>query len=151
MVGNLSKEGVSKFEILASHFPDKEHFDILLRKGVYPYDFVSSPEIFNKTSLPAKSEFYNKRTDAEISEVDYEHAQKVWNPFCMINFGQYHDIYLKSDTILLADVFENFRRICQTYYQLDPAHYHSSPGLAWEAMLKMSGVKLHDWMALIWS
>ena len=77
LVGNLSKEGISKFETLASHFPDKEHFDILLRKGVYPYDFVSSPEIFNKTSLPPKCEFYNKLSDTEILEADYEYAQKV--------------------------------------------------------------------------
>ena len=142
LVGNLSEEGVSKFETLASRFPDKEHFDILLRKGVYSYDFVSSPEIFNKTSLPNKSEFYNKLTDTEISEADYKHAQEVWNTFCMTDFGQYYDLYLKTDVMLLADVLENFRNMCQTNYQLDPAHYYSSPGFAWEAMLKMSGVKL---------
>ena len=142
LVGNLSKEGVSKFETLASHFPDKEHFDMLLRKGVYPYDFVSSPEIFNKTCLPPKCEFYNKLSDTEVSEADYQHAQNVWKTFSMSDFGQYHDLYLKTDVILLTDVFENFRNMCLTYYQLDPAHYYSSPGLAWEAMLKMTGVKL---------
>ena len=99
LVGNLSKEGVSKFETLASHFPDKEHFDMLLRKGVYPYDFVSSPEIFNKTCLPPKCEFYNKLSDTEVSEADYQHAQNVWKTFSMSDFGQYHDLYLKTDVI----------------------------------------------------
>ena len=142
LVTNLSTEDASKFETLASHFPNKTEFDILLRKGVYPYDFASSPAIFNQTSLPHKCKFYNKLSDSDISDEDYEHAQIVWKTFQMTNFGQYHDLYLKTDVILLTDVFENFRKMCQTYYQLDPAHYYSSPGFAWDAMLKMTGAKL---------
>ena len=136
LVTNLSTEDASKFETLASHFPNKTEFDILLRKGVYPYDFASSPAIFNQTSLPHKCKFYNKLSDSDISHEDYEHAKLVWKTFQMTNFGQYHDLYLKTDVILLTDVFENFRKMCQTYYQLDPAHYYSSPGFAWDAMLK---------------
>ena len=142
LVTNLSKEDASKFEVLASHFPDEDQFQLLLRKGVYPYDFVSLSAIFNETSLPPKYEFYNKLSDTDISDTDYEHAQTVWNTFQMTDFGQYHDLYLKTDVILLADVFENFRKMCQTYYKIDPAHYYSSPGFAWEAMLKMTGAKL---------
>ena len=81
LVGNLSKEGICKFKTLVSHFPDKEKFDLLLRKGVYPYDFVSSPEIFNKTCLPSKCEFYNTLSDTEVSEADYQHAQIYWKMF----------------------------------------------------------------------
>ena len=142
LVANLSKENAAKFESLASHFPNEEEFKLLLRKGVYPYDFASSPAVFNQTSLPPKCAFYNKLSDTNISDEDYEHAETVWNVFQMNNFGQYHDLYLKTDVILLRDVFENFRKMCQTYYQLDPAHYYSSPGFAWDAMLKMTGAKL---------
>ena len=125
-------EDASKFEVLASHYPDKDQFQLLLRKGVYPYDFVSSSAIFNETSLPPKYELYNKLSDTDVSDTDYEHAQTVWNMFQMTDFGQYHDLYLKTDVILLADVFENFRKMCRTYYQIDPAHFYSSPGFAWK-------------------
>ena len=142
LVENLSKDNAAMFESLASHFPNKEEFKLLLRKGVYPYDFASSPAVFSQTSLPHKCAFYNKLSDSDISNEDYEHAENVWNVFQMNNFGQYHDLYLKTDVILLTDVFENFRKMCQTYYQLDPAHYYSSPGFAWDAMLKMTDAKL---------
>ena len=139
LVTNLSKEDASNFESLASHFPDKDEFDLLLQKSVYPNNFVSSPAIFN---LPPKNEFYNKLSDTEISDADYEHAQTAWKIFQMADFGQYDDLYLKTDVILLTDVFENFRKMCQTYYQLGPAHYNTSPRFAWDAMLKMTGAKL---------
>ena len=142
LVTNLAKESPSKFACLSSHFPDKTQFDMLLRKGVYPYEHVSSPTVFSEASLPPKSKFNNKLSDSVISDADYQHAQKVWDTFNMTSFGQYHDLYLKTDVILLADVFENFRQVCLEYYELDPAHYYSSPGFAWEAMLKMTGVKL---------
>ena len=77
-----------------------------------------------------------------ISDKDYQHAQTVWNTFKLRNMGDYHDLYLKSDILLLADVFENFRKTCLQYYKLDPCHYFTSPGLSWDAMLKMTDIIL---------
>ena len=79
---------------------------------------------------------------SDISECDYEHAQKVWGAFSLKNLGEYHDLYLKTDVIILANVFEAFRDTSLEYYQLDLAHFYTSPGLAWQACLKKTGVKL---------
>ena len=79
---------------------------------------------------------------SDISECDYEHAQKVWRVFNLKNLSEYHDLYLKTDVILLANIFEAFRDTCLEYYQLDPAHFYTSPGLAWQACLKKTGIKL---------
>ena len=77
-----------------------------------------------------------------ISDEDYAHAQKVWDVFHCNTFGEYHDPYLKTDVLLLADVFENFRNVCLTTYELDPSHYYTAPGLSWDAMLKHTQVQL---------
>jgi len=97
---------------------------------------------FDKTELPTKEEFYSILNDDHITDEDYEHAKKVWKTFTLKNMGKYHDLFLTSDILLLADVFENFRKICLDDYKLDPAHYFTSPGLSWDAMLKMTNVKL---------
>ena len=76
-----------------------------------------------------------------ITDKDYEHAQKVWSTFNIKNLGEYLDLYVQSDTLLLADVFENFRDKCIESYELDPAHFLSVPGLAWQACLKKTGVE----------
>ena len=103
-------------------------------KGVYPYDYMDSFCKFNDTQFPGREDFYSLLTDEDISDEDYSHAQKVWNTFQIKNMGEYHDLYLKCDILLLADDFENFRKTCLTHYQLDPCHYVSSSGLAWDAM-----------------
>ena len=77
-----------------------------------------------------------------ISDEDYEHAQNVWNTLSIKNMGEYHDLYIASDVLLLTDVFENFRKTCLEYYNLDQCHYFTSPGLSWDAMLKMTNIKL---------
>ena len=115
--------------------------DLMFRKGVYPYDYMDSFDKFND-KLPRKEEFYSILNDEHISDEDYKHAQNVWNTFSLKNMGQYHDLYLQSDILLLADVFENFRKTCLEYYKLDPCHYFTSPGLSWDAMLKMTDIKL---------
>ena len=115
--------------------------DLMVRKGVYPYDYMDSFDKFND-KLPRKEEFYSILNDEHISDEDYKHAQNVWNTFSLKNMGQYHDLYLQSDILLLADVFENFRKTCLEYYKLDPCHYFTSPGLSWDAMLKMTDIKL---------
>ena len=122
--------------------------ELLTRKGVYPYDYVSSIERFSETQLPPKSEFYSRSNDADISDADYQHALNVWNTFQCQTIRDYNDLYLKSDVLLLADVFESFRKTCFRHYNLDPAHYYTSPGLAWDACLKTTGQELqllHDY------
>eukprot|EP00733_Pompholyxophrys_punicea_P000062 Pompholyxophrys_punicea_v1_NODE_8_length_8388_cov_12.748020.p1 type:complete len:997 gc:universal NODE_8_length_8388_cov_12.748020:3285-6275(+) len=133
-------EGKSKFKQTILAF--KEHADLMIRKGVYPYEYVDSIERLNETQLPPKSAFYSTLTDEHISDEDYAHAQKVWETFQCNTLRDYHDIYLKADVTLLSDVFESFRDICLKNYGLDPAGYLTSPGLAWDAALKISQVKL---------
>ena len=84
-----------------------------------------------ETKLPLIEDFYNELNKEHNTEQDYKHAHNVWDTFNINNLGQYHDFYVKSDTLLLADVFENFRKTCQKEYQLDPTHFVSAPGLAW--------------------
>ena len=120
----------------------KEKFNLMTRKGIYPYDFMDSFEKFDKTELPTKEEFYSILNNEHITDEDYSNAQKVWTTFQLQTMGEYHNLYLKSDILLLADVFENFRKTCLQYYKLDPCHYFTSPGLSWDAMLKMTNIKL---------
>ena len=130
----------------------KKDVKLLTRKGVYPYDYVSSLEKLSETQLPPKEEFYSKLNDEEISDDDYQHTINVWNTFECKTIRDYHDLYLKTDVLLLADVFENFRKTCLKHYSLDPAHYYTSPGLAWDACLKETGQKLqllHDYDKLM--
>ncbi|XP_068704482.1 uncharacterized protein [Montipora foliosa] len=137
LVSNLPKEALI---YTSQKFKGKE-LDLMSKKGVYPYDFMDSFEKFNE-KLPPKEEFYSVLNDEHISDEDYTHAQNVWNTFSLKNMGEYHDLYLKSDILLLADVFENFRKTCLQYYKLDPCHYFTSPGLSWDAMLKMTKMQL---------
>ena len=116
-------------------------FGMLLRKSVYPYEYMDSWERFNKTSLPSKKDFYSELTLEDISDKDYEHAQKVFKEYCT-DMGDYHDLYVQTDTLLLADVFEKFREKCIEIYGLDPSYFYSAPGLAWQACLKKTEVKL---------
>ena len=91
---------------------------------------------------PPKEVFYSKLSGEHISDSDYDHAQKVWVTFGCFNLGDYTDLYCRTDVLLLADVFESFRKTCQKRYGLDPAHYYTSPGLSWDALLKKTGVSL---------
>ena len=103
---------------------------------------MDSMEKFEIKELPKIEEFYSTLNEEHISEKDYNHAKEVWNPFRIKNMGEYHDLYLQSDVLLLTDVFENFKNTCMQYYGLDPCHYFTSPVLSWDAMLKMTNVKL---------
>ena len=102
----------------------------MLRKGVYPYEDMDSWEKFNETSLPNKEIFYSELNKEAITNEDYTHAQNVWKVFETKNLGEYHNLYVQSDTLLLADGFENFRDKCIDIYELDPAHFLSAPWLA---------------------
>ena len=90
---------------------------------------MDSWEIFNETSLPPKKSFYSELNLAEVSDKDYLHAQKVWDVFEIRNLGEYHDLYVQTDTSLLADVFEKFRDADIEIYGLDPSHFLSTLGL----------------------
>ena len=137
LVGNLQPDDFHNTKEIF-----KENVNRLTRKGVYPYDYVSSIERLSETQLPPKVQFYSKLNDEDISDDDYQHAINVWNTFKCKTIRDYHDLYLKSDVLLLADVFGNFRKTCLKHYNLDPAHYYTSPGLAWDACLKETSQKL---------
>ena len=111
-------------------------FILLLRKGVYPYEYMDNWERFNETLLPSKESFYSNLNMENIDDIDYRHGNNVFKRFKLKNLGEYHNLYVQSHTLLLADVFENFRNTCLKVYELDPAHFLSLPGLAWQACLK---------------
>ena len=111
LVSNLAKEGVGKYRVL-NRYIDDEKVPLLLRKGIYPYEHFDSFSKFSETCLPPRSEFFNSLKDEHISEEDYAHAQNVFKQFGCHSLSDYHDLYVKSDVLLLADVFENFREIC---------------------------------------
>ena len=117
-------------------------FVLLLRKGVYPYEHMDSWERFNEKLLPSKKDFYSNLNMEDINDIDYRHANNVFKRFKLENLGDYHDLHVKSDMLLLADVFNNFRDMCIKEYQLDPAHFLSLPGLAWQACLKKTNIEL---------
>ena len=137
LVGNL---GLEKLIETRKEFGEKA--ELLSRKGIYPYDYMNGIKKFSEEKLPSKEKFFSKLNDCNISDEDFDHAQRIWKEFGVKNLGEYHDLYLKSDVLLLADVFEEFRNVCLENYSLDPAWYYTSPGLSWDALLKYSGVKL---------
>ena len=143
LIENLKSEGGSKyFHQFKKAFPRESDLDVLLQKNEYCYDYIDCPEKFEETELPTREAFFNKLTDEAISEEKYAHAQKIWRTFQLRNVGEFHDLYVKCDVLALADVFEHFRNMAMKYYQLDPCHFYTSPGLAWQAALKMTGISL---------
>ena len=120
---------------------DLDKFIMLLRKVVYPYEYIEEWDKFNEKVLPGKESFYSNLTLENISEIDYTHANNVFKKFNINNLGEYHDLYVRSDTLLLADIFENVRQSCLENYELDPVHFVSLPGLAWPACLKKTNVE----------
>ena len=121
---------------------DINKFVSLLRKGVYPYEYVDNWERFSEISLPSKEDFYSNLNMEDINDIDYRHANNVFKRFELKNLGQYHDLYVQSDTLLLADVFKNVRDMCIKEYELDPPHFLSLPGLAFQACLKKTNIEL---------
>ena len=148
LVKNLSDED---FKFLVEEF-SSEDSELLKQKGAYPDEYMNSFERFNEEKLPARKYFYSstkdgkigddgKISDGHISVKDYLTCEKIWDKFEMKNMGDYHDHYFKKDVLLSVDVFERFIATCLKFYGLDPCHYFSSPGLSWDAMSKMTGVK----------
>ena len=101
-----------------------EKFHLMIRKGVYPYKYMYGWKKFEETSLPPKDVFYSRLNMKGISDQGHEHVQQVWNTMEKKTLGCYHDTYLKTDVLLLADVFETFRNTYLKHYRLDPAHFY---------------------------
>ncbi|XP_039296247.1 uncharacterized protein LOC120355032 isoform X2 [Nilaparvata lugens] len=131
----------SKFDLLSKHFSSNKA-DLLKTKQFYPYEYMNSFERFQETKLPTIDKFYSRLTDSQITETEYQHAQNIWKHFNIKNLAEYHDLYLKTDILLLADIFQNFRTSFMRTYNLDPAHFFSLPHYSWFAMLKITGVEL---------
>ena len=119
---------------------DINKFILLLRKRIYPYEYMDSWKRFNEIFLHDKEGFYSSLNMEGIGDVDYRHTKGVYKEFDNANIGDYHDLYNQSDTLLLAD--ECFRKNCIEMYELDPAHFLSAPGLSWQACLKKTGITL---------
>ena len=138
LVNNLPKDA---FNNIKRYYADNK-LSLLTTKGVYPYEYMNSKERLKETQLPPKEAFYSRLNDEGISDENYTHAREVWETFEMKNLEDYHNLYNRVVVLLLADVFENFREICIKNYNPDPAHYYTAPGLAWDAALKVTKVKL---------
>ena len=127
----FNKELLERFSNTSKFWDnDLNKFIMLLQKGVYPYEYMDGWNKFNEKVLPCMESFYSSLTMEDISKTDYAHANNVFKKFNINNLGEYHDLHVRSDTLLLADIFENFRQSCLKNYELDPAHFVSLPGLA---------------------
>ena len=139
----FNKDLIKKFKNTYSFCNnDINKFVSLLRKGVYPCDYVDNWERFSEISLPSKEDFYSNLNMEDINDIDYRHANNVFKRFELENLEQYHDLYVQSDRLLLADVLENFRDMCIKEYELDPAHFLSLSGLAFQACLMKTNIEL---------
>ena len=137
LTSNLLTSGKDAFKQMRKGFEqyDDAKYEMLLRKGVYPYDYMDDEERFKEQKLPDREDFFSRLYQEECSDDNYDHALKVWNEFGCTNMLDYHNLYLKCDVLQLADVFETFRNTAMKEYKLDPAHYVSAPHLSWDAML----------------
>ena len=145
MVSSLDKLSsnlkIDQFVNLKKYYSGNQ-LSLLLRKGVYPYDYVDCLKNLDEIRLPPKEAFYSKLTGEGITDEDYQHAHTVWKEFNIESMKDYHKLYNLSDVLLLADIFENFRSICMNHYGLDSAWYFNASGLAWDATLKITKVQL---------
>ena len=119
------------------------HFGLVRRKGVYPYDDMDSFNRFEETTLSSQDSFFSKLSGSPCSDSEYTHATRVWNAFGCQTIADYHDIYLQLDVLPLAYFFEKFLKACLDFYKLDLLHYYTPTGLAWDAALRMSRLDLH--------
>ena len=126
----------------SEHFKNDEEFELMTKKGIYPYDYITSFDKLNERRLPYRKDFYSKLSNKECSQEDYHNAIKVWFKFKCKTLLDYHNIYLVSDVLLLSDIWENFRYVCYKNYGLDCEYYYTAPGLSWDAMLKFTEIEL---------
>ena len=138
MVKNLNDKD---FKYLSEKFCG-EQLKLVKEKGIYPYEHMDSFKRFNESKLPDICKFFSSLKDCGINKIEYQRAINVWKIFKINALGEYHNLYLKTDLLLLCDIFGKFIKACLEYYSLDPSHYFSCPGLSWDAMLKMTEIKL---------
>ena len=138
LVNNLPEDGFKNLEKYFKPYQAK----LLKQKGFFPYEYLDNLEKLKDTIPPPQDAFYSKLSGKGINESCYEHVLNVWKKFNIKTLKDYLKLYNISDVLLLADVFENFRDICLKNYGLDPVHYYTAPGLAWDAMLKMTKINL---------
>ncbi|CAH1767660.1 13304_t:CDS:2, partial [Entrophospora sp. SA101] len=145
LVASMSSN-LEKFPLTIKHFTDKgcslDQIKFLFRKGVFPYDWTKSWDKFKKTALPRRKDFYSLLSQQNISNADYVYAQEVWQKFEMKTFGKYHDLYLETDVLLLADIFMNYTIMCLKDDGLDPSHYVSAPSMFNDSLYKSSRAEI---------
>ena len=137
---NLMQSGRENFKILKQYFGSK--YILFLRKLPYCYSYVKNFHIFDEINLPPIEAFYNDLTEKSINLEDYNFTRELWDEMSIKNMGEFHDIYLISDTLLLADIMENYRHVCLEEFQLDPVHFVSGPSLSWHACLKLTNIEI---------
>ncbi|XP_053208508.1 uncharacterized protein LOC128392507 [Panonychus citri] len=123
-------------------FPENTPFELLMKKACLPYEYFNSISDFDLDHLPSKEAFYSTLTDSHVTDEMYDHVTNIWNRFNCQTLKDFHNIYLKVDTSLLAAIFENFRRTSFRNFGIDPCHYFSAPGFAWAAAIKKTKIKL---------
>ena len=133
---NGTKELRNNFKNLSEHFTDDFEFNLMCSKGVYPYEFIDNYNKLKDKQLPPIEAFYSRLNNSHCSEKDYKKAQLVWKTFKCKTILDYHNLYLTSDVLLLADIWGNFRKVCKRIYGLDSNYYYTAPGLSWDAFLK---------------
>ena len=138
LVNNLPEDA---FKNLNKYFTPKQA-KLLKQKGFFPYDYMDDIEKLKHPKPPPQKAFYSKLTGKGINNNNYEHVLRVWKTWNMKTLKDYLELYNETDVLLLADVFENFRDLCLKNYGLDPVHYYTTPGLAWDACLKMTNINL---------
>ena len=139
LINNLARRGIKFFGFEEY---SENHYELLIKKGIYPYEYMTDWGKFNEMKLPPREAFYSKLNMSGVGNEDYEHVNRVWKEFALKDLGEYYDLYLKRDVIQLANVFEAFRKVCLKNYGLDPAHFYTAPGLAWKACLKKTRIRL---------
>lgn len=125
----LKSTGEHHFYQFNDFFTSKRHRKLLLQKGVYPYAFVTDPSKFSVIEIPPQHEFYNTISNRYVSDEKYEHAKEVWREMKIKTMGEYHDLYVLCDVLLLSDVFERFRSVSMESFDLDPAQYYTLAGV----------------------
>ena len=139
LVNNLAGGGEQFFGFKEYN---ENQYKLLIKKGIYPYEYINDWDKFKETKLSPKEAFYSKLNMTGVREEDYEHTNRIWKEFGLKDLGEYHNLYLKTDVILLANVIEAFRKVCLANYGLDQGHFYTAPRLAWKACLKKTRISL---------
>lgn len=130
LVKNLKSGGSDKFKVLKSEFPDPTELDLVLRKGIFPYDFITGLEKLETTHLPPATSFHNKLTKTDITPAEYQHCQNIWSTLNMTSMEEYMRLYVKTDVLLLADIMINMRESFFDHFGVDALWFFGIPGLS---------------------